>query len=52
VILFQHIVFVVAGAMVDICAEFLGDGFGIAGVSVGGVPRDYQGSREVVLGKL
>jgi hypothetical protein len=36
VILFQHVVLILAGAVVDIRAEFLGDGFGIAGVSVGG----------------
>jgi transposase len=36
VILFQHVVFILAGAVVDIRAEFLGDGPGIAGVAVGG----------------
>ena len=39
-ILFHHVVFVLAGAVVDVRAEFLGDGLGIAGVSVG---RDLLG---------
>ena len=31
-----NVVFVLTGAVVDVRAEFLGDGLGIAGVSVGG----------------
>ena len=36
VILFQHVVFVLAGAVVDVRAEFLGDGLRVAGMTVGG----------------
>jgi hypothetical protein len=36
VILFQHVVFVLTGAVIDVGAEFVGNGLGIAGVSVGG----------------
>ena len=36
VILFQHVVFVLAGAVVDVGAEFVGNGLGVAGVAVGG----------------
>ena len=36
VILFNHVVFVLAGAVIDVRAEFLGDGPGIAGMAVGG----------------
>jgi hypothetical protein len=36
VILFHHVVFVLAGAVVDVCAEFVGDSLGIAGMTVGG----------------
>jgi hypothetical protein len=32
----HHVVFVLTGAMVDVLAKFLGNGLGIAGVSVGG----------------
>jgi hypothetical protein len=40
VILFQHVVFVLAGAVIDVRAEFIGDGFGMAGVSpFGGCAR-------------
>jgi hypothetical protein len=35
VILFQHIFFVLAGAVIDVLAEFLGDGLGITAVAVG-----------------
>jgi hypothetical protein len=38
VILFHHGVFVLAGAMIDVPAEFLGDGLGIVAVVVGGDP--------------
>jgi hypothetical protein len=34
VILFQHVVLILAGAVVDIRAEFLGDGFGIGSIRV------------------
>src|SRR3954470_19493600 len=34
VILFDHVVFVLAGAVVELCAEFVGDSLGIAGVPV------------------
>src|SRR3954469_23997608 len=40
VIQFRHVILILAGAVVDIRAEFLGDGFGIAGVAVG---RDLFG---------
>jgi hypothetical protein len=36
VILFQHVIFVLTGAVIDVRAEFLGDGLGVAGVSVSG----------------
>ena len=36
VILFDHVVFVLAGAVVNVRAEFVGDGLGIAGMAVGG----------------
>src|SRR4051812_40921720 len=36
VILFDHVVFVLAGAVVDVVAKFLGNGLGIAGMAVGG----------------
>src|SRR4051812_33540858 len=36
VILFDYVVFVLTGAVVDVRAEFLGDGLGIAGMAVGG----------------
>src|SRR4051794_21157026 len=35
-ILFDHVVFVLAGAVVNVRAEFVGDGLGIAGMAVGG----------------
>ena len=35
-ILFDHVVFVLAGTMVDAGAEFVGDGLGVAGMAVGG----------------
>ncbi|KJB91274.1 hypothetical protein N826_31075 [Skermanella aerolata KACC 11604] len=38
VILFDHVVFILTGAVIDVRAEFVGDGPGIAGVSVGGDP--------------
>ena len=40
VILFQHVVLVLAGAVVDVLAQFLGDGLGIAGTAAG---RDLFG---------
>jgi hypothetical protein len=36
VILFQHVVFILTGAVVDVRAEFVGEGPGIAGMAVGG----------------
>src|SRR3954468_6829404 len=36
VILFDHVVFVLAGAVVNVRAELLGNGLGIAGMAVGG----------------
>ena len=36
VILFDYVVFILTGAMVDVRAEFLGNGSGIAGMAVGG----------------
>src|SRR3954470_16411037 len=36
VILFDHVVFILTGTVVDVGAEFLGDGLGIAGMAVGG----------------
>ena len=36
VILFDHVVFVLTGAVVDVRAELLGNGLGIAGMAVGG----------------
>src|SRR3954469_339057 len=36
VILFDHIVFVLAGGVINVRAEFVGNGLGIAGVAVGG----------------
>src|SRR3954449_7860204 len=36
VILFHHVVFVLTGAVVDVCAEFIGNGLGVAGMAVGG----------------
>src|SRR5687768_13858116 len=36
VILFDHVIFILTGAMIDVRAEFVGDGPGVAGVSVGG----------------
>src|SRR4051812_40419801 len=36
VILFHHVVFVLTGAVINVRAEFVGDGLGIAGVPVGG----------------
>src|SRR5215203_3690529 len=36
VILFDHVVFILTGTVVDIGAEFLGDGLGVAGMAVGG----------------
>ena len=38
VILFDHVVFILTGAVVDLIAEFLGDGLGVAGMAVGGGP--------------
>jgi hypothetical protein len=38
VILFQHVIFVLTGAVINVRAEFLGNGLGVAGVSVGGDP--------------
>jgi hypothetical protein len=36
VILFDHVVFILTGAVINLHAEFLGDGPGIAGMAVGG----------------
>src|SRR3954451_9316238 len=36
VILFDHVIFVLTGAVVDVRAEFVGNGLGIAGVPVSG----------------
>src|SRR3954447_23630339 len=36
VILFHHVVFLLAGSVLDVRAELVGDGLGIAGVSVSG----------------
>ena len=35
-ILFEHVVLVLAGPVVDVRAEFLGDGLGIVGMAIGG----------------
>ena len=35
-ILFQHVVFVLIGSVLDVRAEFVGDGLGIAGMAIGG----------------
>src|SRR4051812_1783616 len=36
VILFHHVVFVLTGAVINVRAEFLGDGLRVAGMTVGG----------------
>jgi hypothetical protein len=36
VILLDHVVFILTGAVVDVRAEFVGEGPGIAGMAVGG----------------
>src|SRR4051794_39760809 len=36
VILFHHVVFILTGTMINVGAEFVGDGLGIAGVPVSG----------------
>jgi hypothetical protein len=36
VILFDHVVFILTGAVINVRAEFVGNGLGIAGMAVGG----------------